>query len=160
MAEIAPDFSEIDTDNLKDMILRHEKQGVTNTARYRAAVEEVARRQSKALNPELTLSHLMQCARENRFTSYKKVAEANGGEWTKVHWQIAPHLDSILQVCHARGLPLFTSICVTTKEVETGELEGTSLAGFIKGVKRLGYSVVDEQKFLKESQEACFKWQP
>jgi hypothetical protein len=159
MAELTlPDFSEIETENLKDMILRHEKQGVTNTPRYRAAVEEVAKRQSKNLNPDVTLKHLMDCAKKSEYTTYKRVAEANGADWGKIHWQIAPHLDSILQICHARELPLFTAICVTEPEIKTGNLEGSSLAGFIKGVKRLRYSVVDEQQFLKEAQKACFEW--
>jgi len=153
-----PDFSNIETENLKDMILRHEKQGITNTLRYRAAVEEIAKRQSKNLSPDITLTHLMDCAKRGEFTTYKRVAEANGADWAKVHWQVAPHLDSILQICHARNLPLFTAICVTEPEVKTGNLDGTSLAGFIKGVRRLGRSVTSEETFLKETQKACFEW--
>ncbi|HVZ28046.1 MAG TPA: hypothetical protein VG798_05270 [Rhizomicrobium sp.] len=153
-----PDYSGIKTGNLEDMIARHEKQGITNTPSYLAAVEELAKRHSKHLNTERTVFHLKKCARENRFTSYEEIANASEAVFSKVHWQMTDHLDYILQICHAQNLPLLTSICVNKKNIKTGKLEEGSLAGFIKGAKRLKYDVVDELEFLKSCQESCFAW--
>jgi hypothetical protein len=158
MAAIKPDYSEVPTENLSDMVLRHEKAGITNTLNYLAATEELARRLSKSLNPEITIRHLVEKARGGVFTSYKAIADANGADWAKVHWQIPEHLDHILQICHARSWPLLTAICVNGENVSTGDLAPTSLAGFIKGAKRLRYEVVDDHQFLKRCQTGTFEW--
>ena len=153
-----PDYSEIPTENLKDMVLRHEKKKVTNTPEYRSAVEELARRQSTALKTEVTIAHLIEHARKEEFTSYGAVADANGAEWSKVHWQVTDHLDYILQICNMRGWPLLTAICVNKENIETGDLAESSLSGFVKGAQRLGHTVTDHQQFLKDCQKASFDW--
>jgi len=68
------------------------------------------------------------------------------------------HLDVLLDVCHARRLPLLTAICVNQQGLRTGELEPHSLDGFAKGARRLGYPVTDPHAFLKERQRECFDW--
>ena len=42
------------------------------------------------------------------------------------------HLDCILDVCHARGMPLFTALCVNKEGVETGELSKEALIGLVE----------------------------
>jgi hypothetical protein len=68
------------------------------------------------------------------------------------------HLDNLIDICRARGVPLLTAICVNQRSVETGELTKESLARFIKAAQRLGYTVSDEQAFLQKCQQECFEW--
>ncbi len=68
------------------------------------------------------------------------------------------HLDTLLDVCHARELPLLTALCVNQQGIKTGALEPSALKGFANGARRLGHPVDDPEKFLKECQAACFNW--
>ena len=68
------------------------------------------------------------------------------------------HLDNLIDICRARGVPLLTAICVNQRSVETGELTKESLVRFIKAAQRLGYTVSDEQAFLQKCQQECFEW--
>ena len=151
-------YSALPTENLKDMVLRHEKAGATDRPAYRSAMEELAKRQSKALKPDVTISLLRKSAQEGKFTSYKAVSEANGTVWAKVHWQMPDHLDYILRLCHINGWPLLTALCVNSENIATGDLAESSLAGFVKGARRLGYSITDEAAFLRKCQQDCFMW--
>ncbi len=56
------------------------------------------------------------------------------------------HLDRLLDMCHARGLPLLTAICVNQEGLRTGHLSREALAGFIKGIRRRGYQVVIQKR--------------
>jgi hypothetical protein len=146
--------SEIET-----WIENHERRGATDTGLYHELLEERARRQSKLLNIEKSLAHLMEAARRGSFVTYGSLAEANGVPWNKARHAMngaGGHLDLLLDICHARGLPLFTAICVNQQAVLTGELEPHSLQGFTKGAQRLGYRVTDPLLFLKERQRECF----
>jgi hypothetical protein len=67
------------------------------------------------------------------------------------------HLEIILEVCHARGIPLLTAICVNQAELSTGELGGDALKGFISGAKRIGHTITDEKEFLRDCQRECFE---
>ena len=70
------------------------------------------------------------------------------------------HLDNLIDICRARGVPLLTAICVNQRSVETSELTKESLARFIKAkaAQRLEYTVSDEQAFLQKCQQECFEW--
>ena len=68
------------------------------------------------------------------------------------------HLDILLEICHARSIPLLTAICVNQAGLETGDLGDDALRGFVSGAKRLGYSVTDEKAFLRDRQRECFEW--
>jgi hypothetical protein len=69
------------------------------------------------------------------------------------------HLDNLIDICRARGVPLLTAICVNQRSVETGELTKESLARFIKAAQRLGYTVSDEQAFCRSvSKNALNGW--
>lgn len=41
------------------------------------------------------------------------------------------HLDRLLELSYARGLPLLTAICVNQDRLEEGELGDEALAGFV-----------------------------
>lgn len=68
------------------------------------------------------------------------------------------HLDRLLDICHARGLPLLTAICVNQNKVAIGELGEDALAGFANGARRLGLKVHDPFRFHQQCREACWEW--
>ena len=103
----------------------------------------------------------MDAARKGRFTTYGDLAAASNLEWSQARHRmngVGGHLDRLLDVCHARGLPLLTAICVNKSAVSTGQLEPHSLEGFANGARRLGYIVADPAAFLMETQARCFEW--
>ncbi|MFZ1104525.1 MAG: hypothetical protein WAN86_17030, partial [Hyphomicrobiaceae bacterium] len=56
------------------------------------------------------------------------------------------------------GWPMLSSIVVNKDNVETGSMEPKTLKGFIGAARALGYTVLDEQTFLKEQQQEVFRW--
>jgi hypothetical protein len=146
---------------IETWIGNHEKKGATDTEFFRLLLEERARRQSSGLKTEVSLRHLMEMARAEKFTTYGDLARANCVAWNIARYAMngpRGHLDRILDVCHARGLPLLTSLCVNKGGIEEGELSEDALKGFSMGARRLGYVVVDEQAFLRRCQDECFQW--
>ncbi len=146
---------------IANWIENHERLGKTEDALYRALVEERARRSGDLLKPDVSIRYLIEAAKEGRFTTYGALAEANGVPWSKARHPMngaGGHLDQLLDICHARGLPLLPSVCVNQQGVETGRLEPSALDGFAKGVRRLGYVFTDAEAFLRECQEKCFAW--
>jgi hypothetical protein len=148
-------------DELETWIKNHEQKGATNVELYKHLLEERARRQSKLLNIDKSLEHLTEAARARKFTTYGDLANASGVPWGKARHAMNGangHLDNLIDICHARGMPLLTAICVNQQSVQTGELTKESLAGFIKAAQRLGYAVSDQQAFLHKCQQECFEW--
>jgi hypothetical protein len=146
---------------IESWISNHEKRNAINSDLYRALLEERAKRNSKGLKIEKSLTLLMEFARHGKFTTYGDLAKASGVSWNVARHAMngaGGHLDSLLDVCHARQLPLLTALCVNQQSVHSGELSDDSLRGFIKGAQRLGYVVTDEQAFLRQCQEASFSW--
>ena len=139
------------------------KAGATALPFYRQLLEERARRaQSKQrLDFERSLEHLKQAAIRQVCTTYSELAKASGVEWSQARHQMngsSGHLDRLLDLCHARSLPLLTAICVNQSNVSDGELGGDALAGFIAAAKRLGLSVTDERAFHHECRDKCWQW--
>ena len=148
-------------DEIESWITNHEKKGATGTDQYKALLEERARRNSTGLNADKSLLHLIETARQTKFTTYGDVAKASGVSWNVARHAMngeGGHLDNLLDICHARGMPLLTALCVNQQSVDTGELSDDSMKGFIKGARRLGYAVTDERAFLRECQQASFLW--
>jgi hypothetical protein len=154
----SPDLSARSDAEIDTWIENHEKQGKTDAALYRALLEERARRSSHQLNIETTLAHLREAAKRKTYTTYGKVAEVNGIGWNIARRLMPKHLDRSLELCHARKWPLLTVLCVKQNEVASGDLSGDSLKGFVAGARRLGYTVTDDKKFMRECQAACFAW--
>jgi hypothetical protein len=152
------DLSNVDDEGLEDSIRRHQEKGATDTPLYHALVQERARRKSKFLNFEKTIALLIKAAKRREFVTYKDVATASDIEFSKVHYQVGKHLDALLDVCHARRWPLLTALCVKQTEVKKGNLSGDSLKGFVASVRRLKIPVTDPETYLRECQDACFKW--
>jgi len=150
--------AEIDT-----WISNHEREGQTSAPLYLALLEERARRaqSSQKLNFERSLDLLKQAAVEQQCTTYGALAAASGVEWSQARHQMNGthgHLDRLLDICHARSLPLLTAICVNQNGVATGELGKDALGGFVNGAKRLGISVIDPVAFHHQCREECFAW--
>jgi len=152
------DLSRFDNEGIEGAIRRHQEQGATDRPLYHALLAERSRRNSKYLNIEKTIDLLIRTARKKTYTTYKQVTEANGIDFSKVRYQAGKHLDEIIDLCHSRGWPLLSALCVKQNEVNSGDLSGDSLKGFVAGVRRHNIPVTDAHEFLKSTQTACFEW--
>ncbi len=144
-------------------ILNHERAKATEKQLYKDLLEERARRSEGAgrLEIQKSLTALTQAAREQRYLTYGDLAAASNVPWTKARLQMngpKGHLDRLMEVCHAREMPLLPAICVNESGRQTGKLEHDALIGFCVGARRLGEHVSDEQNFHRQSVEACFDW--
>jgi hypothetical protein len=144
-------------------IFNHEKKGATDQKLYFELLEERARRsQGKGhLNIDKSLELLMQAATEQRCVTYGDLAKASGVDWSHARHRMSGangHLDRLLDVCHARGLPMLPAICVNESGRQTGELEATALSGFAAGARRVGFPVADELSFHHEARDECWRW--
>ena len=150
------DFAAKTDAEINNWISNYERNGRTSDEFYHSLLEERARRQSKVLKIEKSLALLIETARRGRgtFTTYGELAEASSIPWSRArHSMNGPkgHLDNLLDVCHARKLPLLTALCVNQQGVSDGMLEPTALTGFTNGARRLGYLITDEIAFLKNA---------
>lgn len=144
-------------------IRNHEEKGETGAPLYLLLLEERVRRAqaTQKLSFEHSLEHLKRAAIDQRCTTYGALAAASGVEWSKARHQMNNtngHLDRLLDICHVRGLPLLTAICVNQSGVANGELGEEALAGFASGSKRLGITVSDPLAFHHASRDACWTW--
>jgi len=148
---------------LKQWISNHERNGKTSLPLYHQLLEENARRaQAKQkLSLEKSMEHLKQTAIRQICTTYGDLAIASSVKWSQAHHQMngsAGHLELLLDLCHARGLPLLTAICVNQAGVATGELDTQALAGFVAAAKRLGFAVNDGRAFHHHHRDDCWLW--
>jgi len=144
-------------------IRNYEKANRTSDDLYIELLEERARRtqMKQGLNFDRSLEHLKQAAMDRKCTSYGELAKASGVEWSKARHQMngsSGHLDRLLDICHARGLPLLTAICVNQGNVTDGELGEEALEGFAAGARRLGLAVTDPLDFHHRCREECWEW--
>lgn len=95
-------------------------------------------------------------ARDRRFVSYKDIADANGVEWSKGRHKIIAHLADLIAFGHAKGLPVLSAIVVNKEHLATGAMNDETLAGFVKAVEKLGYTVRDPRAFLRAEQDRLF----
>jgi hypothetical protein len=155
------DFKSKTDDEIETWIRNHERRAATDKPLYKALLEERARRQSSGLKLEISLQHLIQAAKEDRFTTYGDLAKASGVPWNVArHAMNGPHghLDRLLDLCYARGMPLLTALCVNEEGRNTGQLGKDALKGFIAGAQRLGYKITDQDAFLRDCQDRSFSW--
>ena len=156
-------FSTKSDREIETWIQNHEIAEKTAEPLYRRLLEERVRRsQSKhQLDFKKSLDLLMQAAVEQRCTSYGDLAAASGVAWSKARHQMNGedgHLDRLLDLCHARDLPLLTAICVNQSNLDDGELGEAALAGFAAGARRLGLAVNDPLEFHHQCRKECWDW--
>lgn len=157
------DFSSKTDAEIDQWIANYEKGGQTEAARYYELLEERGRRSGKrqGLDLERSLSALKQAAISGICITYGDLAKASGVEWSKARHQMNGkhgHLDRLLELCHARQLPLLTAICVNQSGLRDGELEENALSGFAEGARRIGRTFADELAFHHACREECWIW--
>lgn len=157
------EFAKKSDAQLDQWIENHEKKAATGSPLYQELLEERARRgQSKSgLQVARSLEILRHAARNGKCVTYGDLAKASGVDWNRARHRMngaGGHLDQLLDICHVRGLPLLTAICVNQASVETGDLEPSALSGFAVGARRLGYAVIDEVGFHRAKRDECWDW--
>lgn len=146
------------------MILNHAKTEAGRALpRYRELLEERARRHEAdtQLSLEKSMEVLVRVAGEGICTTYGDLARASGVPWSKARHRMngsKGHLDRLLDVCHLRGIPLLTALCVNGDQLTSCELEDNSLKGFCEGARRLGYAFGDEREFHHQQRDASWDW--
>lgn len=157
------DFSNKSDSEIDQWIFNFEKRGQTEATLYFKLLEERGRRSGKrqGLDLEKSLIVLKQAAIVGTCITYGNLAKASGVEWSKARHQMNGkhgHLDRLLEICHARQLPLLTAICVNQSGLQDGELEKNALSGFAEGSRRIGRSFTDELAFHRACREECWTW--
>lgn len=148
---------------INNWIGNHEVAGKTSAPLYLQLLEERARRAQSAqrLDFARSLEHLKRTAQERTCTSYGALAAASGVEWSKAGRQMnGPNgdLDRLLDICHARGLPMLTPICVNQSNVADGVLAEEALSGFVASARRLSMAVDDPVEFHRRCRDECWEW--
>lgn len=157
------DLSSKTDGQINALIRNHEEQNARGLPIYPLLLEERARRaQAKSLlDFNKSLAVLREAAVTQICVSYGQIAEASGVEWSKARHQMngaKGHLDGLLDICHAKGLPMLPAICVNKTNLETGELDPSALLGFAEGARRLGHSFSDAHEFHRARQRECWAW--
>lgn len=163
MAVKVQDLAEKTDNQIDQWIHNHERKGATGEPLYLELLEERARRskQKGLLDVNKSLELLTQAAIEQRYVTYGDLAKANNVEWSRARHRMNGmngHLDRLLDVCHARGLPLLPAICVNGSGRTSGELEPAALGGFSTGARRIGFVFDDASAFHRQMRENCFQW--
>jgi len=160
MAALAvPDLSGKDVAALRAMKENYERRDKTKDPVFVAILAELQRKEGGGLNFEKSLEVIRDAAREGRCLSYKEVVESSDIEWSKVRYKVGPMLDRMLEWCYRRGIPLLPVIVVNKDMLETGQLRGDSLAGFVRGCERLGIEVTPSPEVFADAEKArVFDW--
>ncbi len=150
-------------EQINALIRNHEDKNARGLPIYPLLLEERAKRaQAKSpLDFNKSLALLREAAMKQLCVSYGQIAEASGVEWSKARHQMngaKGHLDGLLDICHAKGLPMLPAICVNKTNRETGELDPSAVLGFAEGARRLGHSFSDAHAFHRARQEECWAW--
>ncbi len=158
------DLSTKTDEQINQMIANHERAlGGRDLPKYPILLEERARRAQlhQKLILEKSMEQLKDAARGGVCITYGDLAKASGVDWSQARHQMNGsngHLDRLLDLCHARGLPLLTAICVNQASVSTCELGDGALAGFTTGARRLGLLVADPRAFHHRCRDECWAW--
>lgn len=153
-----PDVEKYTDKELQNVIDNHRRHGATEAPLYQQALEEQALRKGKGLDFDKSLAAIRQAAMEGRFMSYGELAKASGADWNKVRYALNEHLFHLVEFAHRRGWPLLSSIVVNQNNLQTGDLEPSSLKGFIAAAHILKIPVTGEEAFLREQQRKVFEW--
>jgi hypothetical protein len=161
------DFSAKSDVQIDQWIKNHEDRQATNLPLYAELLEERARRgqEKSSLLVDTSIALLRTAAIEQRCVSYGDLAAESGVAWSRArHRMNGPggHLDQLLDVCHARKLPMLPALCVNQGGIRTGELEENALRGFATGARRLGFAVGpavhEERAFHHQRRDECWSW--
>lgn len=143
---------------LRNVIENHRKTGKLHEPYYLTAMEEMARRRGHGLDFQKSFELIRKAAARRSFLSYKELADASGSDWSKVRYAVNTHLGDLIDYAHGKGWPLLSAIVVNQQNVAAGDMEPTTLKGFVEAARALGYAVADEKEFLRDQQERVFAW--
>lgn len=143
---------------LQNVIDNHRRHHKTTEPAFLDALAEQARRKGKGLDFDKTFALVRAAAAERRFLSYKQLADESGADWSKVRYAVNDHLGELIAYAHGKGWPLLSAIIVNQQNLATGAMEPATLKGFAAAARDLGYTVTDEEAFLREQQERVFTW--
>jgi hypothetical protein len=143
---------------IRNLIENHRRLKRTSEPRYREAIAEQTRRIGNGLTFPTSFKVIRAAAQEGRFLSYKQLADASGAQWAKVHYSLGSHLWELVKYAHQNGWPMLSAIVVNQKNLETGDMEPTTLKGFVGAARELGFVITDPQAFLREQQKLVFEW--
>ena len=157
------DLSAKTDEQINALIRNHEQKNARDRPIYPLLLEERARRaaEKSLLDFNRSLALLREAAVMQTCVSYGKIAEASGVEWSKARHQMngaRGHLDGLLDICHAKGLPMLPAICVNKTNLATGDLDPSALLGFAEGARRLGHVFSDALDFHRARQKECWAW--
>jgi hypothetical protein len=145
-------------DQLQNLIENHRRQKATSAPVYLEALREWQLRKGKGLDFDKSFEIISAAAKEGHFLSYKELADASGADWGQVHYAIGGHLWDLVEFAHRNCWPMLSAIVVNQPNRRTGKMEPETLKGFIAAARDLGYSVTDEEGFLREQQDRVFAW--
>jgi hypothetical protein len=143
---------------LSNIIENDRRKGATDSSVYVDALAEQARRKGKDLDFDNSFGVIWRAAAEDRFISYKELAHASGADWNQVHYSIGGHLWSLVEYAYRKGWPMLSAVVVNKQNVASGKMEQETLKGFIAAARKLGFSITDEEVFLREQQRRVFEW--
>lgn len=158
LCPMAIEVTKLTDEQLKNVIDNHRRKGATDSPLYLDALAEGARRTGRGLDFEKSFEIIRRAAAEGRFVSYKELADASGADWNRVHYSIGGHLWALVEYAQRRGWPMLSAIVVNKQNLANGKMEPDTLKGFLAAARELGYSVIDEEDFLREQQRRVFKW--
>jgi hypothetical protein len=155
MARPVEDLSD---EELRNVVENHRRHNQIKAPLYLDALAELARRKGFGLDFQKSFDLIRKAAAEGRFLSYKQLADKSGADWAKVHYAINGHLWDLISYAHGKGWPMLSAVVVNQRNVESGEMEPSTLKGFVEAARLLGHPVTDKEAFLKEQQQAVFAW--
>jgi hypothetical protein len=153
------DVEGLDETKLRSLISNYRRAGLTSDPLYLRALERLEEVSAKGLSFHKTRAAILKAARERRFISYKEIAAESGLKWSMaLHRAVGPHMYAIIEYAHLQGWPLIGAIVVDQTGLTTGTHKAGSRDGFCRGARLPGYSVIDEEAFVREQQEKTFAW--
>ena len=145
-------------DGLKNLIENHRRLNATTEPVYLDALRELQIRKGKGLEFDKSFRIIKAAAKERRFLSYKDLADASGADWNQVHYSIGGHLWDLVEFAHRNGWPMLSAVVVNKPNLQSGTMDPKTLEGFLGAARELGYSITDEEAFLREQQARVFEW--
>ncbi len=152
------DVEALSDKELENLIENHRRKRATDQPVYIAALREQGKRKGKGLDFHTSLDIIRAAAKEGRFLSYKELADASNVDWGQAHYLIGGHLWDLVEYAHRMGWPMLSAVVVNKPNLKDGRMEPEALKGFIGAARLLGYTVLDEEEFLREQQARVFDW--
>jgi hypothetical protein len=144
---------------LEDLIAEYEALGKYPEEYYEAR-RQLELQKTGGLDFDKTVMAIHQAAKEQRFISYKEVADASGVPWGSARRPMNRHLGRLLGWCDKKGYPLLSAIVVDKQHLPNGEMLPGTLKGFITGVQMHTRQAVshDHEQYLRQKQAEVFAW--